>query len=189
MARDLHNQSHPRRCHHAHDAVATDLSGLRHYGVQDGAQATTSGRTMGSDRRLVSKICFAEGRGQATLPAARLPGRDLVNPSQWSTTERFTKMFYFASDLLASPAMLGRIWAESGLFVEMWLRLLQRLDELLQIDWTEVLADGTFAREKTGAPAWEKPNAEREPRSWSSPTLTESRLLRKSTAPVPLKSL
>lgn len=73
------------------------------------AQATIVGRSMGSDRRLVSPICFTENRRQATVPAARLPGRHHVDPSQWSTMERFTKMFTFASDLLASPAMQGRI--------------------------------------------------------------------------------
>jgi transposase len=109
MARDLRSKSPPRRCHHAHDAVVTGLSGLWQYCVQDGAKATTVGRAMGSDRRLVSPICFTEGRRQATVPAARLSGRNLVDPSQWSTMEIFTKMFSFASYLLASPAMLGRI--------------------------------------------------------------------------------
>lgn len=73
-----------------------------------------------------------------------------------------------------SPATCWRrlqCWAESGLFAEMWIRLLQRLDDLRQIDWTAALADGTFARAKRGAPAWEKPSAEKEPRSWSSPKL------------------
>lgn len=64
---------------------------------------------MGSDRRLVSEICFIEGWGQTTVPTARLSGRNPVDPSQWGAMERFTKMFSLASHLLASTAVLGRI--------------------------------------------------------------------------------
>ena len=40
------------------------------------------------------------------------------------------------------------------------------LDEQGQLDWHEVFADGTFSSAKKGAPASERPNAERVRSGW-----------------------
>jgi transposase len=58
-------------------------------------------------------------------------------------------------------------WSLSGLFARVWSVLLEALDDLDEIDWREALADGTFARAKKGASAWERPSAAREARSCS----------------------
>lgn len=41
-------------------------------------------------------------------------------------------------------------WAKSGLFIEAWARLVQMSDDLKQLDWEHLIADGTFVRAKKG---------------------------------------
>ena len=82
-----------------------------------------------------------------------------------------------------------RDWSQSGLFADVWTRLLEIVDDLKRIDWSQALADGTFARAKRGAPAWEIPSPARGPRSWSSRTATASPRQRKFTVPVQPKSI
>jgi transposase len=66
-------------------------------------------------------------------------------------------------------------WTESGLFVIAWARLLQELDRRGELDWSEGMADGTFASAKKGANALAPPNAVKEPRSCCSLMVMELR--------------
>lgn len=43
-------------------------------------------------------------------------------------------------------------WTESGVFHEVWARLLRRCNGLNNIDWEEAIADGTFSPAKKGVP-------------------------------------
>ena len=52
-----------------------------------------------------------------------------------------------------------RAWTDSGVFLEAWRRLLQKLDRLKGLNWEEAIADGSFSRAKRGAPRL--PTAER----------------------------
>lgn len=42
-------------------------------------------------------------------------------------------------------------WTESGLFEELWRRLLKELDRRGRLHWEEAIGDGTFAPSKKGA--------------------------------------
>jgi transposase len=44
-----------------------------------------------------------------------------------------------------------REWTEAGIWKEAWARLLRKLDRRGEIDWSESMADGTFASAKKGA--------------------------------------
>jgi transposase len=57
-------------------------------------------------------------------------------------------------------------WEEADVWLEMWRAFLGELDQQGQLDWHEVFADGTFVAAKKGAPASEKPNAERVRSLW-----------------------
>lgn len=68
-----------------------------------------------------------------------------------------------------------REWTETGILVEVWSRLVELADELGQIDWEQLIADGTFCRAKKGG-AWSVPAAKGPaPRRWCSWTLTARR--------------
>ena len=43
-----------------------------------------------------------------------------------------------------------REWVEQGLLAEVWSRLVDLADELGQVDWEHLIADGTFCRAKKG---------------------------------------
>ena len=49
-----------------------------------------------------------------------------------------------------------REWTETGILVEVWSRLVELSDELGWIDWSRVIADGTFCRAKKGV-NWSAP--------------------------------
>lgn len=42
-------------------------------------------------------------------------------------------------------------WTNSGILTEVWSRLVELADELGQIDWSQLIADGTFCPAKKGA--------------------------------------
>lgn len=42
-------------------------------------------------------------------------------------------------------------WTQSGILTEVWARLVQLSEELGEIDWNHLIADGTFCRAKKGA--------------------------------------
>lgn len=42
-------------------------------------------------------------------------------------------------------------WTEAGIWKQAWARLLRKLDRRGRIDWSESMADGTFASAKKGA--------------------------------------
>lgn len=44
-----------------------------------------------------------------------------------------------------------REWTEHGILTEVWSRLVELADELGQVDWEHLIADGTFCRAKKGA--------------------------------------
>jgi transposase len=44
-----------------------------------------------------------------------------------------------------------RDWTEAGIWKQAWARLLRKLDCRGRIDWSESMADGTFASAKKGA--------------------------------------
>lgn len=44
-----------------------------------------------------------------------------------------------------------REWTEAGIWKQAWARLLRKLDRGGRIDWSESMADGTFASAKKGA--------------------------------------
>ncbi|MES2792143.1 MAG: transposase [Planctomycetota bacterium] len=111
MASNLLQTSPIRRCHHAHDAVTTDLCGLRYHGVQDGAKVTTVGRAMGSDRRHVCRVRANAGRRSTAVPSPSLLGGDLVDPPHWGSLERFTKVLSLTDHLLAALTGMVRVGA------------------------------------------------------------------------------
>ncbi|RLS39465.1 MAG: transposase [Planctomycetota bacterium] len=59
-----------------------------------------------------------------------------------------------------------RDWTKAGLFQKAWALGLRTLDGQGKIDWSEAIADGTFAKAKKGAKASETPSAARARRSW-----------------------
>lgn len=44
-----------------------------------------------------------------------------------------------------------REWTEQGILAEVWSRLVELADELGQVEWEHLIADGTFCRAKKGA--------------------------------------
>lgn len=66
-------------------------------------------------------------------------------------------------------------WTESGLLVEVWSRLIELADELGEIDWEQLIADGTFCRAKKGGIASESAARARARRCWCSWTVTARR--------------
>lgn len=64
-------------------------------------------------------------------------------------------------------------WTQSGVFATIWQILLEELDDLGEIDWTEAAADAWFVRAKKGATAWETPSAARA-RRWSTSSIPEA---------------
>ena len=66
-----------------------------------------------------------------------------------------------------------REWTESGLLTEVWARLVELTDELGEIDWEHLIADGTFCRAKKGGNSWDAAARETVPPSWSLWTASE----------------
>lgn len=58
-------------------------------------------------------------------------------------------------------------WSLSGVWDHIWERLLKRLDEQGQINWSEGFADGSFSPAKKGVIASVRPNGARAASSWS----------------------
>ena len=58
-------------------------------------------------------------------------------------------------------------WSLSGVWDRIWERLLKRLDEQGQINWSEGFADGSFSPAKKGAIVLVRPSAARAASSWS----------------------
>lgn len=56
-----------------------------------------------------------------------------------------------------------RKWVETGLLVEVWSRLVDLADELGQINWEQLIADGTFCRAKKGGILSDSATRGREP--------------------------
>lgn len=59
-----------------------------------------------------------------------------------------------------------RDWEEQDVWLDLWRAFLSELDMKGQLDWAETFADGSFAPAKKGAPASERPNAERVRSGW-----------------------
>jgi transposase len=59
-----------------------------------------------------------------------------------------------------------REWTERGILAEVWSRLVELADELGQIEWEYLIADGTFCRAKKGGGWWEPAAREPAPRRW-----------------------
>jgi transposase len=59
-----------------------------------------------------------------------------------------------------------RDWEEQDVWLTIWRKFLAELDEKGQLEWAETFADGSFAPAKKGAPASERPNAERVRSGW-----------------------
>jgi len=57
-------------------------------------------------------------------------------------------------------------WETEDVLVRIWQAFLDTLNEQGLLDWEEVFVDGTFSPAKKGAPASEKPNAERVQSGW-----------------------
>lgn len=68
-----------------------------------------------------------------------------------------------------------REWAESGLLAEVWSRLVELADEFGQVDWEQLIADGTFCRAKKGGTASASAIRAAARRPWSSWTATARR--------------
>lgn len=68
-----------------------------------------------------------------------------------------------------------REWTESGLFTEVWARLIDLSNELGEIDWEHLIADGTFCRAKKGGISWATAAKATAPPPWSSWTETAPR--------------
>lgn len=65
-----------------------------------------------------------------------------------------------------------REWTETGLLIEAWARLVGLAEELGEVDWRHLIADGTFCRAKKGWISSASAARGREPRPWSSGTRT-----------------
>lgn len=63
-------------------------------------------------------------------------------------------------------------WTEQGLLAEVWSRLIELADELGQIDWEHLIADGTFCRAKKGGTLLVSAARATAPRLWCSWTAT-----------------
>jgi transposase len=77
-----------------------------------------------------------------------------------------------------SPATCRRrhkAWTEAGVLEKAWRRLLRKLDRQGRINREESFADGTFSSAKKGVNVLARPNAEKAPRLWCSPTETVCR--------------
>jgi transposase len=59
-----------------------------------------------------------------------------------------------------------RDWEEQDVWLDIWRSFLGELDEQGRLDWEETFADGSFAPAKKGAPASERPNAEKVRSGW-----------------------
>lgn len=68
-----------------------------------------------------------------------------------------------------------REWTESGLLAEVWARLIDLSNELGEIDWEHLIADGTFCRAKKGGISWAMAARATAPPPWSSWTETALR--------------
>lgn len=68
-----------------------------------------------------------------------------------------------------------REWTESGLLTEVWARLVEIADELGEIDWEQLIADGTFCRAKKGGISWDAAGRGSAPRRSSLWTATARR--------------
>jgi transposase len=66
-------------------------------------------------------------------------------------------------------------WTERGLLCEVWTRLVEIADELGEIDWEHLIADGTFCRAKKGGISWGAAARGPAPPPWSSWTTTVPR--------------
>jgi transposase len=60
---------------------------------------------------------------------------------------------YFPSESTCRRRL--RDWTETGLLAEVWSRLVELSDERGEIDWDQLIADGTFCRAKKGGVWWE----------------------------------
>lgn len=63
-----------------------------------------------------------------------------------------------------------REWTETGLLIEVWSRLVELSEELGEVDWEHLIADGTFCRAKKGGILWATAAREGAPRrscSWT----------------------
>lgn len=61
-----------------------------------------------------------------------------------------------------------KTWTHEGLLIEVWARLIDLSEELGDIDWNHLIADGTFCRAKKGGILWELATKAKAPRPWSS---------------------
>lgn len=66
---------------------------------------------------------------------------------------------YFPSESTCRRRL--REWTETGILTEVWSRLVELSDELGQVDWEQLIADGTFCRAKKGGLWWESAARER----------------------------
>ena len=72
-------------------------------------------------------------------------------------------------DDFPSPATVWRRlrdWEKKDVFKDLWRALLEQLDERGLLRWDETFIDGTFASEKKGASASERPSGAREQSAW-----------------------
>ena len=60
---------------------------------------------------------------------------------------------YFPSESTCRRRL--REWTEKGILTEVWSRLVELSDELGEVDWEQLIADGTFCRAKKGGLWWE----------------------------------
>lgn len=68
-----------------------------------------------------------------------------------------------------------REWTEKGILAEVWSRLVELADELGQVDWEQLIADGTFCRAKKGGNWWVPAARGPVPPRWCSWTATARR--------------
>lgn len=78
-------------------------------------------------------------------------------------------------------------WSASGVWQQAWARLARLLDRQGRVKHEESFADGTFSPAKKGAKRSGRPNAAKEPKSWSLPTRRVFRWQSKRPAPAPMK--
>ena len=57
-------------------------------------------------------------------------------------------------------------WHEEDVWIDVWHKLLETLDEQGRLKWDEIFADGTFSPAKKGAPELEKPSEAKERSLW-----------------------